>query len=81
MEVDPKDRPKTAFTCQSGLFEFNVMPFGLTNAPSSFERLIEKVLSGLQYDICLPRFSTHRGDAFWNSLYNNGRFYVHVAHF
>ena len=26
-------------------------------------------------------FSTHRGDAFWNSLYNNGRFYVHVAHF
>ena len=53
MEVDPKDRPKTAFTCQSGLFEFNVMPFGLTNAPSSFERLMEKVLSGLQYDICL----------------------------
>ena len=53
MEVDPKDRPKTAFTCQSGLFEFNVMPFGLTNAPSSFEHLMEKVLSGLQYDICL----------------------------
>ena len=26
-------------------------------------------------------FSTHCGDAFWNSLYNNGRFYVHVAHF
>ena len=25
-------------------------------------------------------FSTHCGDAFWNSLYNNGRFYVHVAH-
>ena len=53
MEVEPKDRPKTAFTCQSGLFEFNVMPFGLTNAPSSFERLMEKVLAGLQYDICL----------------------------
>ena len=53
MEVDAKERPKTAFTCQSGLFEFNVMPFGLTNAPSSFESLMEKVLSGLQYDICL----------------------------
>ena len=53
MEVDPKDRPKTAFTCQSGLFVFNIMPFGLTNATSLIEHLMEKVLSGLQYDICL----------------------------
>ena len=29
----------------------------------------------------IDRFSTHRGDAFWNSLYNNGCFYVHVSHF
>ena len=53
MEMHPDDKSKTAFTTQSGLYEFNVMPFGLTNAPSSFERLMEKVLSGLQYDICL----------------------------
>ena len=53
MEVDPKDRPKTAFTCLSGLFEFNVLSFVLTNAPSSFKRLMEKVLLGLHYDICL----------------------------
>ena len=30
-----------------GLFAFRVMPFGLTNAPSVFQRLMERVLAGL----------------------------------
>ena len=29
------------------------MPFGLTNAPSTFESLMEMILAGLQYQICL----------------------------
>ena len=29
------------------------MPFGLTNAPSTFERLIEDVMRGYQWEICL----------------------------
>ena len=38
--VEDKDRPKTAFSCHRGLFQFKVMPFGLCNAPSCFERLM-----------------------------------------
>ena len=54
VEVDENDRPKTAFaTGNGGLFQWVVLPFGLCNAPSTFERLLEKVLSGLTYQLCL----------------------------
>ena len=53
VEMDQADKEKTAFVCKEGLFQFNLMPFGLTNAPSTFERLMEMVLAGLQYQICL----------------------------
>ena len=53
VEVEPKGRPKTAFTTSCGLFQFTVMPFGLCNAPSTFERLMEMALKGLHWDTCL----------------------------
>jgi hypothetical protein len=46
-------RLKSAFTTRNGLFVWNVMPFGLCNAPSTFERLMETVLRGLQWQQCL----------------------------
>ena len=45
--IHENDKQKTAFTTQSGHFEFNVMPFGLKNAPAIFSRLISNVLAGL----------------------------------
>ena len=47
IRVHPDSRKKTAFVTPQGLFEFRVMPFGLTNAPSVFQRLMQKVLAGL----------------------------------
>ena len=53
VEVNPEDRCKTAFCTSEGLFEFQVMPFGLCNAPATFQRLMDLVLSGLQWVSCL----------------------------
>ena len=53
VEVDAEDRPKTAFTTRKGLFQFRQMPFGLCSAPATFQRLMETVLAGKQWEICL----------------------------
>ena len=51
MEEEAKE--KSAFVCGEGLYQFQVMPFGLVNAPATFERLMERVLTGLQWQTCL----------------------------
>ena len=50
VEVAEADK---AFCTTEGLFQFRVMPFGLCNAPASFQRLMDLVLSGLQWSQCL----------------------------
>ncbi len=40
------------FTTHCGLFEFNRMPFGLCNAPSTFQRLMQTVLAGIDGKSC-----------------------------
>ena len=45
LDVDEKDRKKTAFVCHKGCFEYLRMPFGLCNAPASFQRAMDVILA------------------------------------
>ena len=46
-------KQKSAFCTNVGTFQWKVMPFGLCNAPATFERLMETVLRGLNWESCL----------------------------
>ena len=47
IELDPRDREKTAFATPFGSFQQKRLGFGLTNGPSAYCRLVEKVLRGI----------------------------------
>ena len=47
--VEPEDRPKTAFTTGTDLFQWKVCPMGLSNAGQCFQRLIEHVFRGMRW--------------------------------
>lgn len=52
--MSERDKEKTAFaTPRGGLYQYSVMPFGLCNAPATFQRIIEKALCGLQWNIAV----------------------------
>ncbi len=48
----PADISKTAIITPFGLFEYTRMPFGLRNSGQSFQRLMDKVLQGLEGVFC-----------------------------
>ena len=51
--MNEEDKPKTVFSTGNGLYQFTVMSFGLCNAPATFEWLMEMLLSGLPWEVCL----------------------------
>ena len=74
MEIADKDKEKTAFSANGVLWQFKVMPFGLCNAPTTFKRLMERVLKGLHWKICLVYLDDiiMLGRTFYESLKNLG---------
>ena len=56
ISVAPEDREKTAFVTPDGLWEFLRLPFGVSGGPATYQKAIEIVLSGLNYDTCLCYF-------------------------
>lgn len=68
--LSPDARPKTAFCTGRGLWQFRVLSFGLCNAPATFERLMEKVLSGIPRHECLVYLNDIlvHGDSFQGAL-------------
>ena len=56
MALAPSACEKTAFATpgrNGGFYQFKKMPFGLKNSPSSFMRLMSRVLQGLTWRNCL----------------------------
>ena len=51
--MSPDASRKATLVTHAGLFQFRVMPFGLCNTPATFERLMDRVLSGMRWSHCL----------------------------
>lgn len=52
-EVVREDKCKTPFVTPMGFWEFNRMPQGVANAPSTFQRVMEKYMGGMNLSVFL----------------------------
>jgi len=51
--MHPEDADKTTFIVRTGTYRFKRMPFGLCNAGSTFQRVMDLALKGLNFNMCL----------------------------
>jgi hypothetical protein len=54
MPVKEEDRHKTAFSTHKQKYEFCYLPFGVQSGPSYMCRLMDAVLQGLAWEMCMP---------------------------
>jgi hypothetical protein len=54
MPVKEEDKHKTAFSTHNQKYEFNYLPFGVQSGPSYMCRLMDAVLQGLAWEMCMP---------------------------
>ena len=56
VELTEESKSKTAFHapyCNPSQWEYNYMPFGLVRAPRTFQRMMDRVIKGLEYQTAL----------------------------
>jgi hypothetical protein len=51
--MHPEDKEKTAFHTDEGLFQWRVMSMGLANASATFNRVLERILTGIPPELCV----------------------------
>ena len=51
--LDPKDRPKTAFSTRDQHYQFTVLPQGVTNGPPAFQRIVGHILGPTRWQYSL----------------------------
>jgi len=51
--MHPKDADKTSFVTRTGTYKFKRVPFGLCNAGSTFQRVLDQAVRGMNFDLCL----------------------------
>ncbi|CAF1163210.1 unnamed protein product [Didymodactylos carnosus] len=51
--LDPKDRPKTAFSTRDQYLQFTVLPQGVTNGPPAFQRIVSQILGPTRWQYSL----------------------------
>ena len=49
IKLTPEAAEKTAFACFHGKYEYTRVPFGIHNSPTIFQKMVDKLLSGLEY--------------------------------